>query len=190
MAKEILKLVLLLIVFLTLFSITGQLNKKNSTSQESNDKTQEPRIVQRGNSSTQDLYSSDSLAIHRCIVTLFEGMAEGDSAKVRSSFHKDARMTSTFRSKGEIKLREGSLVEFLEAIGSPHDKVWNERLLGFELIQNDLLAQVWTPYEFYLDDTFSHCGVNAFQMIKTEKSGWRILYLTDTRMKEGCLEVD
>jgi len=186
MFKEFIKLAFLLIIFLTLFSITGQLNKKDSpknTEQNSSGAS----FDSHASSPTQETtVKSDSTLIHESILRLFEGMAEGDSAKVRSVFHREARMSSAFRSKSEIKLREGSLTDFLEAIGTPHDEVWNEKLLGFEIIQNDLLAQVWTPYEFYLDETFSHCGVNAFQMIKTENEGWQILNLTDTRIKEGC----
>src|SRR5262249_29881978 len=38
------------------------------------------------------------------------------------------------------------------------------------------LATVWFPYDFYLDGKWSHCGVDAFTLLKTEK-GWRIATL-------------
>jgi hypothetical protein len=47
------------------------------------------------------------------------------------------------------------------------------------------MATAWTPYKFYLDKTFSHCGVNAFQLFKSE-NGWKIISILDTRRKEPC----
>jgi hypothetical protein len=35
------------------------------------------------------------------------------------------------------------------------------------------IATVWAPYDFWIDGKFSHCGVDAFDLIKTDK-GWRI----------------
>ena len=47
------------------------------------------------------------------------------------------------------------------------------------------LASVWTPYEFYLDNNFSHCGVNSFQLFNNN-GNWEIIYIVDTRKKLGC----
>lgn len=35
------------------------------------------------------------------------------------------------------------------------------------------LATVWLPYDFYTDDQLSHCGVDAFILLRTDE-GWRI----------------
>lgn len=35
------------------------------------------------------------------------------------------------------------------------------------------VAMVWLPYDFYLDDKWSHCGVDVFTLLKTQ-AGWRI----------------
>lgn len=45
------------------------------------------------------------------------------------------------------------------------------------------LATAWTPYAFYLGDTLSHCGTNAFQLAKL-KDDWKIIQITDTRRKD------
>jgi len=37
------------------------------------------------------------------------------------------------------------------------------------------IASVWAPYEFYLDDVFSHCGTNLFFLGK-ENEEWKILH--------------
>jgi hypothetical protein len=38
---------------------------------------------------------------------------------------------------------------------------------------NGTVAMVWYPYDLYLDGKWSHCGVDVFTLIRTEK-GWRI----------------
>ena len=47
------------------------------------------------------------------------------------------------------------------------------------------IASVWAPYEFYLDDVFSHCGTNLFFLAK-ENEKWRILHYGYTIDKINC----
>ena len=47
------------------------------------------------------------------------------------------------------------------------------------------IASVWAPYEFYLDDVFSHCGTNLFFLVK-ENEKWRILHYGYTIDKINC----
>ena len=47
------------------------------------------------------------------------------------------------------------------------------------------MASVWTPYEFYFNGTFSHCGANSFQLFK-EDNQWKIIFLVDIRRRENC----
>jgi hypothetical protein len=61
----------------------------------------------------------------------------------------------------------------------------DERIV-FETIKIDgPLAAVWTPYQFYLNGQFSHCGVNSFQLVRLNGQ-WKIQYIIDTRRKQGC----
>ena len=129
----------------------------------------------------------DSASVHTAIITLFDGMREADSAKVSSVFHKDVIMYTTFTSKeGEPMLKEGKLSSFLNAIGTPHDNIWDERIWDTKIAIDGGIAQVWTNYAFYVSDDFSHCGVNAFDLIKDSSGNWKIIHLMDTRKKEGC----
>ncbi|MEP6618904.1 MAG: hypothetical protein ABJE47_06305 [bacterium] len=40
------------------------------------------------------------------------------------------------------------------------------------------LAMVWMPYDFYTDGQWSHCGADAFTMLKTPDGRWRIASLS------------
>ena len=49
------------------------------------------------------------------------------------------------------------------------------------------MATAWTPYNFYFNGKFSHCGVNNFVLVKQD-NGWKIQYIIDTRRRQGCKE--
>jgi hypothetical protein len=59
--------------------------------------------------------------------------------------------------------------------------------MGYEIAVDGALATAWILYQFYVGSTFSHCGVNAFQLFKS-KDGWKIIQITDTCRREGCEE--
>lgn len=95
--------------------------------------------------------------------------------------------TSYKNIKGQEVLAEGDLDKFLKAIGSPHDLIWDERLSNMRIQIDSNLAQVWVDYMFYIGDEFSHCGVNAFQLVRNKDGIWKIINLIDTRRKELML---
>ncbi|WP_286755414.1 nuclear transport factor 2 family protein [Roseivirga sp. UBA838] len=128
----------------------------------------------------------DAAEIRKTIMTMFDGMREGDSAKVHSVMMKDVIFQRVAKNReGKTVVSNSDFQRFLVAIGTPHDKVWDERIeFGPILIDGDM-ASVWTPFKFYLGDTFSHCGVNAFKLCKTEE-GWKIFHLVDTNRRDNC----
>lgn len=131
--------------------------------------------------------TDDKQAIQTVIKTLFDGMYEGDSSKVHSVFDASATMATVMRNKtGEMVLRrESSMQGMLKAIGTPRKEKMTEEFWNVSIQIDGDFAQAWCDYAFYIDHTFSHCGVDAFQLYKT-KNGWKIFHLADTRRKEGC----
>jgi Putative lumazine-binding len=123
--------------------------------------------------------SSDHIAVRAAIDQLFDGMRAGDSSLVRAVFHPELRLISTSEHEGSVQLHEGSAEDFLMAIGTAHEEVWDERISNVVIHVSDGLAQGWMDFAFYLDDRLNHSGVNAFQLVKTD-SGWKIIHLMDT----------
>lgn len=139
--------------------------------------------------SQNDEKLKDSMSIHNLIISLFDGMRQGDSAKVSSAFHKEVKMYTSFTDKdGQLVLQEGKLASFLNAVGTPHDKIWDEKIYGVKISIDGGIAQVWTDYTFYVSEEFSHCGVDAFHLVKEASGKWKIIHLMDTRRKEGCIK--
>jgi hypothetical protein len=130
----------------------------------------------------------DTAAIKQTVNTLFDAMRKGDSTMLRSVFSKGIILQSISNDKdGKAILSTENADGFVKTVGTPHTVVYDERIVfGTIKIDGDL-ATVWTPYQFYLGDKFSHCGVNVFQLMKTA-DGWKIIYIVDTRRKDNCVE--
>lgn len=129
--------------------------------------------------------ATETEAVKKTVQTFFEGMRKGDSALVRSTFAPGAVFHTIATRNGNPQLRAENPSEFVKAVGTPHKEVWDERIIFDKVLIDANLASVWTPYEFYLGSTFSHCGYNSFQLVKLA-GGWKIAHVIDTRRKEKC----
>jgi hypothetical protein len=54
-----------------------------------------------------------------------------------------------------------------------------------EIRMDGSLATVWAYYDFFAGDRFSHCGYDAFQLLKSQ-SEWKVVGVADSRRTEGC----
>lgn len=117
------------------------------------------------------------------IETFFEAFHQKDTTSLKDFFMHDARLTSVQNSLDAVRAKEESVEDFIMAIGSiPDDLSFEERLLDFNVVDASGMTLVLTPYEFYVNGSFSHCGTNVFTLVKKE-SKWKILALYDTRNK-------
>lgn len=131
--------------------------------------------------------AQDNKAVMEPINTLFEGMKNGDSARVHSAFYGiPALSTVSVNANGQPVFRGGTLPDFLKAIGTPHKDVYNELIWAPKIEVDGNFAQVWVNYAFYAGKTFSHCGVDAFHLFRNASGQWKIFGLADTRQKAGC----
>jgi len=121
------------------------------------------------------------------IKQLFEGMMKKDTNMIKATFHSDATLNTAFMDKeGKSQYTSTPIDQFITGIGKiPAKQKLEEKILSYEVKIDGNLASVWTPYEFYFSDKFSHCGVNVFTLFKSEE-GWVITAITDTRRREGC----
>ncbi|KUG08841.1 nuclear transport factor 2 family protein [Solirubrum puertoriconensis] len=129
--------------------------------------------------------ASEANAVKKTIDTFFEGMRKGDSAMVRSTLAPAVVMQTISTRGGSPQVRTENPTDFLKAVGTPHPEVWDERIIYERLLIDADLASVWTPYQFYAGNKFSHCGYNSFQLVRMAQ-GWKIAYVIDTRRKDKC----
>lgn len=131
---------------------------------------------------------TETAAIKQMVNTLFDAMRRGDTVLMRSVFSNNMVLQSVSTSKeGKATLSTDKANDFLKAVGTPHTSIYDERITFGDIKIDGDLASVWAPYKFYLGDKFSHCGVDVFQLMKTV-TGWKIIYIVDTRRKDNCVE--
>ncbi|WP_439695095.1 nuclear transport factor 2 family protein [Mucilaginibacter sp. AW1-7] len=131
---------------------------------------------------------TDKEAVKQTINTMFDAMRKGDSTMLRSAFHKNIVFEGVANKKdGTVELEMENPNDFIKAVGMPHKEMWDEQITFNDIKIDGDLASVWTPYKFYLGKTFSHCGVDVFQLMRTA-AGWKIIYVVDTRRKGNCPE--
>ncbi len=130
---------------------------------------------------------NEALAVQQVIAQLFDAMRTGDTTSLRQLFHEEVRLQTVLENPQTktTRILTESIDHFVKQIGTPHTEVYDERILNYEIKIDRSMATVWTPYRFYVGDKFSHCGVNAFQLVKTAE-GWKIVQIIDTRRKEDC----
>ena len=125
--------------------------------------------------------------IKKVVETFFEGFHKQDSTIIKSTIADHVVLQTTGRNpEGKTLFRNEEFSKFLKSIVSIPDSInFQEKLTSFSIQVDRTMANAWVGYEFWLNGNFSHCGINSFQMVNFDGE-WKIIYLIDTRGKEGC----
>jgi len=136
--------------------------------------------------SIQVFAQTEEDGVKAVITKLFTSMKASDEQAFLSCFADQAIMQSIIRDKeGKNSVKSDGVAGFAAFVGKQVKAAADERIV-FETVKIDGdLAVAWTPYQFYFNGKFSHCGVNAFGLIKVN-GAWKIHYLIDTRRKDNC----
>ena len=118
------------------------------------------------------------------VKTFFEDFHRQDTTQLAAHFNSEAVMKSISKDEnGQTRITSVEIDRFVRSIGSiPSDRKFEEKILSYEVLEDDLMAQVWTPYEFYVNQKLSHTGVNVFVLSKVNEE-WKIVFLIDTRYR-------
>lgn len=129
----------------------------------------------------------EDASVRQTIEAFFSAFHQQDSIVLRDLADSNVILQSiSTNTDGETKMATESFDNFLKSIISiPETTKFEEKLHSFDIRINGALANVITPYSFYVNGNLSHCGVNSFQLFK-DSGKWKIIYIVDTRIKEGC----
>ena len=127
--------------------------------------------------------------IKEVVNTFFEGFHARDSIIMKSVVNDGLLMQSVAKDpQGKTILNTQDFSKFLKSIVSiPATTNFKEQLHSYNIEIDGEMAKAWTPYSLYVNDVLQHCGVNYFQLYKINGE-WKIIYLIDTRRREGCDE--
>jgi hypothetical protein len=131
---------------------------------------------------------TEEKAVEDVIRSLFEGMKTKNAEQVAAAFYQEGLMQTVQAKPEGSSVGSNSVADFVKRIATtPAETTLDERILDYQIKVDGTMASAWTPYRFYVNGNFSHCGVNSFQLVKMAE-GWKIVYIIDTRRKEPCEE--
>jgi len=126
----------------------------------------------------------DRTAVLATVQKFFDTMAARDVEGSRLVLMPDGRTVSVREQNGQTVARASTVEAYLDSLAkgksASRERMWNP-----EVRIRGAVASVWTPYDFWVDGKFSHCGIDAFTLIKTG-DGWKISSGTWTIEREGC----
>jgi len=133
---------------------------------------------------------AERTAVLATVQKVFDAMRTRDTALLRQAFDTSARLSGVSTRGPAPSVRLTAPAAFGGAIASaPAGDVWNERIYDPEVRIDGDVAQVWAYYTFHRNKTFSHCGVDAFMLLKVGND-WKITQLADSRRTTGCTHTE
>ncbi len=127
---------------------------------------------------------SPESAVIAAVQQLFDAMAARDTAAARAVLMPEGLFFAVLTDEGEGTVSATPHTDFLARLGTAQER-WLERMWEPQVLIHGPLAVVWTRYDFYRGDTFSHCGMDAFNLIRTAE-GWKIASAAYTVERDGC----
>lgn len=105
--------------------------------------------------------------VQKVIEDFFVGFHQKDTLKLKEVCSDKIVLQSISESKIKgNKLSNESRAEFYKAIFSiPAGMKFSEKIISYNIQIDGAMANVWAPYEFYINDKLSHSGVNTFTFI-------------------------
>lgn len=105
--------------------------------------------------------SSEVAAVTATVQAFFDTMAAKDVEGSRRVLAPTGRFNSVRDVDGKPAVRTSAVEDYLRTL--PAGKTaQRERMWNPEIRVRGSIASVWTPYDFWIDGKFSHCGIDAF----------------------------
>jgi hypothetical protein len=127
--------------------------------------------------------STDEQHVRQVINTFFNALEKQDTATFYNLHMKGARFYIVSDRNDTIRTASRDISSFT----FHKEDVLKERMrdTGVVIQIHDRIATVWAPYDIWVNDKFSHCGIDAFTLLKTPE-GWKISSCSYTVETKGC----
>ena len=128
----------------------------------------------------------ETAAIIAVIDTFMQSINEADSDLARSVMAEEGYKVARSDREGRPPIWVRPFAEDYDWLdenagkGRFHETYWDPTIL-----RHGDMALVWAPYSFNLDGERTHCGVNAFNLMRVA-SEWKITGVQYTAEPDGC----
>lgn len=128
--------------------------------------------------------AKDALAV---INKLWEAMAAHKPANIVALHTAEAQLVAIMKNReGKTVSRTLKAEDFSKNFAEKKAEILEDMYAPKVEVTGDF-AQVWGRYVFYVNGKISHCGVNAFHLVRTD-GVWRIAGAASTMEPQGCTE--
>jgi uncharacterized protein (TIGR02246 family) len=123
------------------------------------------------------------------IEKMFAEMANHNPTAIAELFTKDSNLTAIVKGRdGKSRVMAFTGETFSKNFAEKRGEIKEDMYERKVEVDGDL-ALVWGRYVFFVDNKISHCGVNAFHLVRTD-AGWRIANASSTIDPTGCTEAE
>jgi hypothetical protein len=119
------------------------------------------------------------------VQSFFDSMEKADAELAKKVLMPEARFFSAAERDGKVTIRPSTGEAFVAGFSNPNRGKSLERMWNPDVRIQGAIAQLWTRYDFHGNGTFSHCGIDAFSLVKTDE-GWKIASAMWTVERTGC----
>jgi hypothetical protein len=124
---------------------------------------------------------SQNEEVKTAVLNFFEGFHQKDTTRMKTICSDKMLLQTITDKKGKTILTTENKNLFYKTIATLSSTIkFEERILSFKIEQEQAMAHVWTPYEFFVNGKLSHLGVNSFTLM-LENNKWKIVHIIDTR---------
>jgi hypothetical protein len=129
---------------------------------------------------------ADSAAVVNTLTRMFAALRVKDAETLRSILHPDARFT-LFRPApdGSVRVNVLTGAQFVQATTAANAPGLDEPIRNVRVTVDGALATAWAEYQVRTNGTVSHCGYDAFHLVRTA-TGWQVVNTADSFRREGC----
>ncbi|MDX2193011.1 MAG: DUF4440 domain-containing protein [Gemmatimonadales bacterium] len=116
-----------------------------------------------------------------------DALRRKDTAGMAAQMHPAARMTllRPAPSGDSVRVAVLTAAQFITVATDPRNPPLDEPIRDAQVTVHQDLATVWAEYQVRIDGKVSHCGYDAFHLVRTG-AGWKLLTVADTFRREGC----
>jgi hypothetical protein len=128
--------------------------------------------------------SAEGQQIVVIVERLFSGIETRDTTLLAELLDSNAQLVSAREAEGGPRWTRRTKIDFLTGIAGS-DAGMVERMWDPEVRIDGDIATLWAPYDFHIAGEFSHCGYDAFQLMRRD-GRWQITAIAYTVRTSGC----
>ena len=126
---------------------------------------------------------NESKAVLAPVQAVMDGLAAHDAERIKAAFTPDGRVVLV---AGDKVVFNVTADEFAQRVTTNKEAEVLERLRNPQVQIRGRIAAVWSEYDFLRSGKLSHCGIDAFLLLKGDDGAWKILSIESTVEREGC----